>query len=48
MSLGFKKSLEAGDLFPMDPANQSRHIVPPFRKAWQQEAARVTAINQAK
>ncbi|XP_070203291.1 multidrug resistance-associated protein 1-like [Littorina saxatilis] len=45
MSMGFKKSLESKDLFPMDPVNQSRNIVPPFRLAWQAEVDRVNNIN---
>ena len=45
MSTGFKKALESKDLFTMAPANQSRYIVPPFRKAWLAEVDRVRRVN---
>ena len=44
MSAGFKKALESKDIFPMDPANQSQNIVPPFKRAWEAEIERVKAI----
>lgn len=40
MKTGYKKPLESSDLFPLNPENQSRNIVPVFEAAWKKEKER--------